>query len=291
MQACVPATAEALEGALASTYLLPAEPALTVWLALKLERPLLVEGPPGVGKTDLARALASVLGAELIRLQCYEGLDEGRALYEWNHGKQLLAAATQKNDVKAVAGEPSLALYDRSFLLSRPLLRALESEQGAVLLLDEVDRADPEFEAFLLEYLAEHQVTIPELGTVKAKQKPITILTTNGTRDLTDALRRRCLYLFLDYPSPSQEQQILMLRVPGIAHDLADQVTRFLKQLRALDWQKKPSISESIDFARALMLLGKSTVNQETAEALASLLAKHEDDQIALRAALPKLLK
>jgi MoxR-like ATPase len=275
-----------LASVLASTYLLREEAAVVVWLALKLGKPLLLEGPPGVGKTDLARALSERLGRELLRIQCYEGLDEARALYEWNHGKQLLASAQASN---RTSGPQEIDLYTRDYLIPRPLLRALESTQGSVLLIDEVDRADPEFEAFLLEYLAESQVSIPELGTLRAQVAPITLLTTNGSREMTDALRRRCLHLFLDYPSPSDEQKILELRVPGISHVLADQLARFVAEVRKLDLRKKPSIAETIDFALALITMGKSALDRSAADAAIATLVKHRDDREGVEKALATL--
>lgn len=287
------ATPDELRGLLARTYLADERVALVCFLAIRLGKPILVEGPPGVGKTDLARALAEALKRPYLRLQCYEGLDEARALYEWNHAKQLLAVTLRKNDTTAQAAalETGLGeLYTRDYLLARPLLQALDSDPAAVLLIDEVDRADPEFEAFLLEFLAESQVTIPELGTIKSKTPPLTLLTTNGTRDMTDALRRRCLHLFLDYPSPVQEQKIIELRVPGISHLLTDQVSRFMLRLRKEELQKVPSISESIDFARALMLLMKSALDPEIVRDLLPTLLKHEEDRERVAPKVERLL-
>jgi MoxR-like ATPase len=254
--------------ALAPHYLADPELALSLWLALKLERPLLIEGPPGVGKTELARAMASLLKSPYLRLQCYEGLDESRALYEWNYAKQMLLASTRKDE----------DLYRREMLVARPLLQALESETRAVLLVDEVDRADPEFEAFLLEFLAENQVTIPELGTIRAKTPPLVILTSNGSRDMTDALRRRCLHKHIDYPTPAREVEILALRVPGLSTALGKQITDFASKLRAQDLRKHPSIAETIDWAKALMLLGRSVLTRETVEETLSVLAKFRED-------------
>ena len=288
------ATPDDLRSLLSRTYLADERACLVCFLGIKLGKPILVEGPPGVGKTDLARALAEVLKRPYLRLQCYEGLDEGRALYEWNHAKQLLAVTLRKNDVASLTTNAIDAglgeLYTREYLLARPLLQALDSDPGAVLLIDEVDRADPEFEAFLLEFLAENQVTIPELGTIKSKAPPLTLLTTNGTREMTDALRRRCLHLFLDYPSPVQEQKIIELRVPGISHLLTDQVSRFMLRLRKEELQKVPSISESIDFARALMLLMKSALDPELVRDLLPTLLKHEEDRERIAPKVERLL-
>ncbi|HEY5244000.1 MAG TPA: MoxR family ATPase [Polyangiaceae bacterium] len=295
---------ESLQKKLGSAgYLADDRLALVSWLALGLDRPLLVEGPAGVGKTDLARALAEGLSRDLVRLQCYEGLDEAKALYEWDYAKQMLytqllreAVSTQTAGAKSLAEAADLvagadaAFFSRRFLVERPLLRALTSDKPVVMLIDEVDRADPEFEAFLLEVLAEGQVTIPELGTVRAKTAPLFVLTSNGTREMTDALRRRCLHAFVDYPPPSREQAIIELRVPGVAKELAAQLAAFAQKVRAMDLRKAPSIAETLDWARALLLLGASALDKELARSTLDVILKHEDDREKVEAKLATLV-
>jgi MoxR-like ATPase len=292
-----------LEGA---RYLADPEAALTTWLGLRMKRPILLEGPAGVGKTDLARAAAEALGRPLVRLQCYEGLDEGKALYEWDYAKQMLYTQLLREAIaKEVAGTASLAeaarlvakseasFFSKHFLIARPLLFALESPTPVVLLVDEVDRADPEFEAFLLEVLSELQVTIPEIGTIKADpdHPPLVFLTTNGTREMTEALRRRCLHAFLDYPKPSREIAILKLTMPGIEAQLAGQIVAFVAGLRALDLRKAPAISETIDWARAILLLGKGALTKDLVEATLGLLLKHQGDKLDVHPKLDALLR
>lgn len=289
----LPSSPAELERALASaSYLADPRTSLALFLALKLDRPLMLEGPAGVGKTDLARAAAEALGRPLIRLQCYEGLDEAKALYEWDYAKQMLYTQLLRDAVSSLTkGASSLAeaaeriadsdaaFFSERFLLPRPLLAALMSEKPAVLLVDEVDRSDPELEAFLLEVLGEMQVTIPELGTIRAKHRPLVLLTTNATREMTDALRRRCLHSFLDYPSPSREVAILKLRVPGIENRLAEELTAFVSKLRAMDLRKLPSITETVDWARALLLLGAKSLDPDLVRDTLGVLLKHQDDK------------
>jgi MoxR-like ATPase len=284
-------------------YLADDRLALVAYLALALEKPVLVEGPAGVGKTDLARALSEALSRDLVRLQCYEGLDEAKALYEWDYAKQMLYTQLLRDSVATqTAGAGSLAdaadrlagadaaFFSKRFLVERPLLRALTSDKPVVMLIDEVDRADPEFEAFLLEVLAERQVTIPELGTVHAKTAPLFILTSNGTREMTDALRRRCLHAFVEYPPPSREQAIIELRVPGVGKALAEQLATFAQKVRALDLRKAPSIAETIDWARALVTLGASALDKELARSTLSVILKHEEDRAKVEGKLASLV-
>jgi MoxR-like ATPase len=266
--------------------------ATALQIALALEKPLLVEGPAGVGKTESAKVLAEVLDARLIRLQCYEGLDAMAALYEWNYPRQMLHARLSETEGSSLE-EREAQIFSEKFLLKRPLLEAITQDRSPVLLIDEVDRADEAFEAFLLEVLAEWQVTIPELGTIRARHKPHVIVTSNRTRELSDALRRRCLFLWLPYPSLEQEIDILHARVPGLSERLAQQIARLMQLLRGLALQKAPGVAESLDWAMALMSLHRDHLDARTLEqTLGCVLKVHEDRDIvnAHRAAIEPIL-
>jgi len=247
-----------------------------VYLADRLGKPVLVEGPAGTGKTQLAKSVAEILGARLIRLQCYEGLDESKALYEWNYKKQLLRIQTEGDG--ASWNEVEDDLFSEEFLLPRPLLEAIRAEDPVVLLIDEVDRVEVETEALLLEILSDYQVSIPELGTVKALQIPLVFLTSNGTRELSEALKRRCLYLYIDYPDLEREREIVSTKVPGVDANLADQVARIVRSIRQLDLKKNPSVSETLDWARTLVLLGIEQIDAKTATDTANVLLKYRTD-------------
>jgi MoxR-like ATPase len=251
-------------------------------LMLALEKPLLIEGPAGVGKTESAKVLADVLQTKLIRLQCYEGLDAANALYEWNYPKQLLRIRLTENDGTS-AQTREAEIFSEPFLLKRPLLEAITQERAPVLLIDEIDRADEAFEAFLLEVLGEFQVTIPELGTIRARERPAVILTSNRSRDLSDALRRRCLYLWLDYPSLEEEVAILHGRLPGIDARLANQIARFVEFLRTQPFEKVPGVAESLDWALALTRLHHDVLDEETLERTLGCVLKVQEDWELLR--------
>jgi MoxR-like ATPase len=271
---------EEVERALAGRSYLPDRGLATaIYLALAMQRPLLLEGEAGVGKTEVAKTLAPLLGAELIRLQCYEGIDSAQALYEWDYARQLLyARALQAGEVREHVAE----LYGPEFLIERPLLRALRAGAGAVLLIDEVDRADDEFEAFLLEVLSDFSVTVPELGTIAAAEPPVVIVTSNRTRELHDALKRRCLYHWIDFPSLEREVAIVRLRAPEVSEALARSVAEAVLRLRSLDLVKPPGVAEAIDWARALALLGADGADGDAArETLGWALKNHEDLQRA----------
>ena len=248
-----------------------------VYLADRLQKPILVEGPAGTGKTQLAKSVAEMIGARLIRLQCYEGLDEAKALYEWNYKKQLLRiqASGGKGDSWSEVEDD---LFSDEFLLERPLLEAIRADDPVVLLIDEVDRVEVETEALLLEILSDYQVSIPELGTITAKQIPLVFLTSNNTRELSEALKRRCLFLHVDYPDMEREKQIVLTKVPDITENLADQVARIVRSLRQLELKKAPSVSETLDWANTLMLLGVEQVDAETASSTANILLKYQSD-------------
>jgi MoxR-like ATPase len=264
-------------------YLVDASIETVVYLAERLGKPILVEGPAGVGKTELAKAVASARGADLVRLQCYEGLDEAKSLYEWNYKKQLLrithARGGDAGDGEAW-DEVEDDLFGEDYLMERPLLRALRSERDTVLLIDEVDKVDFEFEALLLEILSDFQVTIPELGTVTGTKHPFVVLTSNNSRELSEALKRRCLYLYLDYPSVERERDIVMSRVPEAPEQLADQLVRIVRSLRQLELKKPPSISETLDWARTLLELGFETIDEDVAKSTMNVLLKYQQDVV-----------
>ncbi len=257
----------------------------TCFLADALGKPLLVEGPAGVGKTELAKAIARATDARLIRLQCYEGVDEARALYEWNHAKQLLRITAEKD---AEGGWDALRhnIFSEEFLLPRPLLQAIRSEEPVVLLVDELDKADVEIEGLLLEILSDFQVTVPELGTVTARHKPFVVLTSNATRELSEALRRRCLFLHVDYPDLALEQRIVQLQVPGLEQVLAESVVRLVGRLRELRLRKAPSVSETVDWGRTLLALGVDELDATVIRDNLGVLLKHQDDIVRAIAAL-----
>ncbi|CAB4674012.1 unannotated protein [freshwater metagenome] len=269
--------ADVTERLAAVDYLADANIAGVIYLADRLEKPVLIEGPAGVGKTELAKAVASITDSRLIRLQCYEGLDEGKAIYEWNYKKQLLriqADREHERDWETVESD----IFSEQFLLERPLLEAIRSEEPVVLLIDEVDRVEVETEALLLEVLSDFQVSIPELGTVTGTQRPIVMLTSNNTRELSEALKRRCLFLHIDYPDLDREREIVRVRVPEIDDALAEQVAQVVRSIRALDIKKAPSVSETIDWARTLLYLGHTQIDPQVITDTLHVLLKYQSD-------------
>ncbi len=264
------------DGLKAVNYLADEGIAGVAFLADRLGKPVLVEGPAGTGKTQLAKSIAEMTGAKLIRLQCYEGLDESKALYEWNYKKQLLRIQADRgsdswNDIHD-------DIFGSEFLLTRPLLEAITSKEPVVLLIDEVDRVEVETEALLLEILSEYQVSIPELGTIEATQIPLVFLTSNNTRELSEALKRRCLFLHVDYPQMDREKEIVLTKVPGVTEMLADQIARIVRSIRQLDLKKSPSVSETLDWARTLVLLGVDSIDAEQAKETLHVLLKYQSD-------------
>ncbi|MGE3539103.1 MAG: AAA family ATPase [Candidatus Tectimicrobiota bacterium] len=296
---CLSSVDEVITQFASINYICGKEIATAIFLMARLQRPLLVEGPPGVGKTELAKVLAQSIHAEFVRLQCYEGLDEAKALYEWEYSKQLLyiqmlkeqlgsllASATSLPEAVTLLQHQESAFFSRHFLLPRPLLQALLSVQPTVLLIDEIDRADQEFEAFLLEILSDFQVSIPELGTLRAVQRPLVVLTSNATRSLSEALKRRCFYLYIDHPSLATELRIVQQKVPGIDQRLATHIVQYVQRVRQLNLRKSPSISETLDWALALVVLGASVLSRDVlVETLNILLKDKEDIARALREA------
>ena len=287
------------KGLLEQQYIASDEIATVVFLAEHMGKPILAEGPAGVGKTELAKAWAAASGRELIRLQCYEGLDESKALYEWEYSKQMLYTQLLRDKLSQVMGEASTlaeaadalgkeenVFFSKRFLLPRPLLRALMNERPVVLLIDEIDRADAEFEAFLLEILSDFQVSVPELGTIKAVQQPMVVLTSNNTRELSEALKRRALYLFVDYPTFESELKIVQMRAPNLAPHIARQCVEIVQRLRTLDLKKSPSVAETVDWAKALVAINARHLDEKTLNDTLTVILKHESDIQRARRAL-----
>lgn len=296
---------DAITAGLASVgYISTREISTAIYLAHNLRKPILIEGPAGVGKTDLAASMGRFLDVPLNRLQCYEGLDEGKALYEWKYGKQLLYTQLLKEKLGEVMdGATSLSaafdkltsfedlFFSETFLEPRPLLTAMQQDQGSILLIDEIDKSDEEFEAYLLEILSDYQVTVPEIGTIQAQVPPLVILTSNNIRELGDALKRRCLHLYIDFPDPKRERAIVQARVPDVSADLLKQLVNFVHSLRDMDIRKRPSISETVDWARTLLLMHASELDEDMARTTLNVLLKHESDIQAVDKELRKLTR
>ncbi|MCL4515313.1 MAG: MoxR family ATPase [Firmicutes bacterium] len=270
-------------------YITDEDVCTVIFLAYRLQKPLLIEGPAGVGKTELAKVLAGITGSELIRLQCYEGLDEAKALYEWNYQKQLLRIQANHLDARDWR-ETRESIFTEEFLLARPLLKAILSERPVVLLIDELDKSDDEFESFLLEVLSDFQVSIPELGTIQARQIPLVVLTSNNTREFGDALKRRCLHLHIDYPAFARELEIVTLKVPGIREELARQLVAFVQEVRQKELRKAPGISETLDWAQALLVLGAELLDPRLVRRTLPVLLKYEGDIRRIRGQINDLL-